>query len=65
MEIKLHKCKKPKHKNWTQLFKSANFTVTANTRVCRNHFKYGQPYDADPHPTLYLKCYIHDYKPRR
>lgn len=64
--IKLHKCKKPKHyKTWTQLLKRANFTVTANTRVCSNHFKYGQPYDDDPHPTLYLKGYIQNSKPRR
>lgn len=63
--IKFHKCKNPKYyRIWTRMIKQESYTVPANTKVCSNHFKYGQPYD-DSHPTLYLTGYEETPKPER
>ena len=58
--VKFHSCKNlkdfPRYKKL--LGRAApNFHVTAHTKVCSNHFKYGQPTADDPHPSLYLKGY--------
>ncbi len=64
--IKFHKCSDPKYFNiWTRLLRRKNYTVTASTRVCSNHFKHGQPYKTDPHPTPHLTGYKNDQTKRR
>ena len=58
--VKFHSCKNLKDfPRWKTLLGRANpnFRVTAHTKVCSNHFKYGQPTADDPHPSLYLKGY--------
>ena len=58
--VKFHSCKNLKDfPRWKKLLGRAdpNFRVTAHTKVCSNHFKYGQPTADDPHPSLYLKGY--------
>lgn len=58
--VKFHSCKNLKDfPRWKKLIGRAdpNFRVTAHTKVCSNHFKYGQPTAYDPHPSLYLKGY--------
>ena len=57
--VKFHSCMNLRNfPRWKKLLGRAdpNFLVTAHTKVCSNHFKYGQPTD-DPHPSLYLKGY--------
>lgn len=58
--VKFHSCKNLKDfHHWKKLLGRAdpNFRVRAHTKVCSNHFKYGQPTADDPHPSLYLKGY--------
>ena len=58
--VKFHSCKNLKDfHHWKKLLGQAdpNFRVRAHTKVCSNHFKYGQPTADDPHPSLYLKGY--------
>ncbi|XP_072165725.1 THAP domain-containing protein 1-like [Diadema setosum] len=61
--LKFHKCTNPRHyAKWTRLLNRDKFRVTSSTRVCSNHFRYGQPFPDDNHPTLYLKGY--DVQPK-
>ena len=58
--VKFHCCKNVKDfPRWKKLLGRADpeFRVTAHTKVCSNHFKYGRPTADDPHPSLYLKGY--------
>jgi len=64
--IKFFKCTNKKyHKKWERLLHLKDYKVTANTKVCSNHFKHGQPFQIDPHPSLYLKGYDSSTKQRR
>ncbi|XP_038045965.1 uncharacterized protein LOC119720377 [Patiria miniata] len=42
---------------WTQLTQRQDFKVKSSTTVCSNHFKYGQPYPDELHPSLFLRGY--------
>ncbi|CAG2241542.1 uncharacterized protein [Mytilus edulis] len=56
--IKLHKCPKEEwYKKWSKLLNRDNYEVNKNTRVCSNHFEYGQPRELAPHPKLHMKGY--------
>ena len=56
--IKFFTCTNRKHyKKWERLLHLKGYTVTSNTKVCSNHFKHGQPFKDDPHPSLYLRGY--------
>lgn len=56
--IKLHKCPKEEwYSKWTKLINRKDYEVNRNTRVCSNHFEYGQPRELSPHPALFLKGY--------
>ncbi|XP_068737495.1 uncharacterized protein [Montipora capricornis] len=58
--VKFYSCKNLENfPRWKKLLDRAdpNFRVTAHTKVCSNHFKYGQPRADNPHPSLYLKGY--------
>ena len=57
--VKFHSCKNLKDLRWKKLLGRAdpNFRVTAHTKVCSNHFKYGQPTADDPHSSFYLIGY--------
>ena len=60
----LHKCpKETYYPRWTRLINRQGFSVTKHTRVCSNHFQYGQPREQDPHPSLFSKGY--QCQPRR
>lgn len=63
-KIVLHRCPKEIwYPKWTKLINRQGFSVSKHTRVCSNHFKYGQPREQEPHPTLFLKGY--ECKPGR
>ncbi|KAK2553559.1 hypothetical protein P5673_025047, partial [Acropora cervicornis] len=51
--IKWHKPQPKYFKLWERLIKR----VTANTRVCSNHFVHGKPMGEHPHPELWLRGY--------
>lgn len=56
--IKLHKCPKESwYSKWTKLLNREGFHVTKHSRICSNHFEYGQPREQSPHPKLFLKGY--------
>lgn len=56
--IKLHTCPTEEwYKKWSKLLNRDNYEVNRNTRVCSNHFEYGQPRELSPHPKLHLKGY--------
>ncbi|VDI78588.1 Hypothetical predicted protein [Mytilus galloprovincialis] len=58
--IKLHKCPKEEwYKKWSKLLNRDNYEVNKNTRVCSNHFEYGQPRELAPHPKLHMKGIKH------
>jgi hypothetical protein len=57
-QIKLHKCPtESMYPKWTKLLSREDFIVTKHTRICSNHFEYGQPRELSKHPCLYLKGY--------
>ena len=57
-KIKLHKCPNVSwYQKWTRILNRVNYTVTKHTRICSNHFYYGQPREKCPHPSMYLKGY--------
>ena len=63
-KIVLHRCPKEIwYAKWTKVINREGFSVSKHTRVCSNHFKYGQPREQEPHPTLFLKGY--ESKPGR
>ena len=63
-KIVLHRCPKEIwYAKWTKVINRKGFSVSKHTRVCSNHFKYGQPREQEPHPTLFLKGY--ESKPGR
>ncbi|XP_063436558.1 uncharacterized protein LOC134717991 [Mytilus trossulus] len=45
------------YKKWSRLLNRNNYEVNKNTRVCSNHFEYGQPRELSPHPKLHMKGY--------
>ena len=50
-KIVLHRCKKEIwYPKWTKLINRQGFSVSKHTRVCSNHFKYGQPREQEPIP---------------
>ena len=55
--IKWHKPQPKYFKLWERLINRKNFRVTANTRVCSNHFVHGKPMGEHPHPELWLRGY--------
>ena len=58
--IKWHQPQKKHFKLWERLINRKNFKVTANTRVCSNHFVHGRPLGEHPHPELWLRGYETD-----
>ncbi|XP_038053872.1 uncharacterized protein LOC119726303 [Patiria miniata] len=56
--LRFHSCTDKKHfPLWTQLTQRHDFKVKSSTTVCSNHFKYGQPYPDELHPSLFLRGY--------
>ena len=57
-KIVLHKCPKEEwFQKWTKLINRQGFVVSKHTRICSNHFVYGQPREQEPHPVLFMKGY--------
>ncbi|KAJ8019068.1 hypothetical protein HOLleu_42591 [Holothuria leucospilota] len=55
-KLQFHRCPEKHCKTWSKLLGYKNYSVTKNTMVCSNHFRHGQPFPADAHPSLYLKA---------
>ena len=46
--LRFHACKEQHCATWTRLLNRVGFKVTTSTKVCSNHFRYGQPYPDEP-----------------
>ncbi|XP_038068286.1 uncharacterized protein LOC119737769 [Patiria miniata] len=64
--LRFHSCRDKKYfPLWTRLIQRKDFRVKASTTVCSNHFKYGQPYPDELHPSLFLRGYDLPETPKR